>query len=214
MHGEIETINKLNASWYVLRHNAQIIREEHFGYGHNGAWLLKSRWSYAPDIQIGRDFDTLLIEAKAGDLRAQVDVGLAYENGTGVSQDSNEAVKWYIESAKQGNPPAQVNIGRCYLQGIGVSKDPSKAADSYLKAAEQGWPSGQFSIACMYEDGLGVPKSNQKAADWYRKAAIRGHTDARYNLGCMYRDSIFKALPGLENIPIAEREKFSWLMNE
>ncbi len=86
VHGEIETINKLNASWYVLRHNAQIIREEHFGYGHNGAWLLKSRWSYAPDIQIGRDFDTLLIEAKAGDLRAQVDVGLAYENGTGVSR--------------------------------------------------------------------------------------------------------------------------------
>ena len=43
-----------------------------------------------------------MMAAEAGDPESQYYVALMYENGYGVEQDMEEAMKWYERSAEQG----------------------------------------------------------------------------------------------------------------
>ena len=45
--------------------------------------------------------------AKQGSAEAQFHLGVCYENGLGVKQSYEEAVKWYRKAAEQGFAPAQ-----------------------------------------------------------------------------------------------------------
>ena len=60
------------------------------------------------------DYTTALQEwtaaAKQGDPKAQNNLGLLYDNGTGVKQDHQKATFWYRKSAKQGNSVGQFKI--------------------------------------------------------------------------------------------------------
>ena len=46
-----------------------------------------------------------------------------YYNGQGLSQDYDEAAKWYRLAAEQGNATAQSNLGSMYYSGEGVPQD-------------------------------------------------------------------------------------------
>ena len=48
--------------------------------------------------------------AEQGDVRAQNNLGVRYENGQGVGKDINEAVKWYRKAAEQGDAKAKENL--------------------------------------------------------------------------------------------------------
>jgi TPR repeat protein len=69
---------------------------------------------------------------------AQVNLGLMYVRGEGVTKNMDEAVKWFRSSAEQGNSVAQYNLGVCYLQGEGVSTDPQEAYKWLALATSQG----------------------------------------------------------------------------
>ena len=73
------------------------------------------------------DYTTALKEwtslAEQGDAKAQLNLGVMYDNGQGVLQDYKTAVKWYILSAEQGNAEAQYNLGVMYALGQGVIED-------------------------------------------------------------------------------------------
>ena len=73
------------------------------------------------------DFATALKEwkplADQGDAVAQSNLGVMYDNGKGVTQDSAEAVKWYRKAADQGYAMAQSNLGLMYGNGNGVLQD-------------------------------------------------------------------------------------------
>ncbi len=49
------------------------------------------------------EIDQLQAEAQAGDSTAQLNLGKAYENGNGVPQNDELAVKWYRAAAEQGS---------------------------------------------------------------------------------------------------------------
>jgi len=61
--------------------------------------------------------------AEQGDVRAQYRLGLMYDNGRGVTQDSEESVKWYRLSVEQGHTDSQYNLGIMYANGDGVRQD-------------------------------------------------------------------------------------------
>jgi TPR repeat protein len=77
------------------------------------------------------DYATALREwtplAEQGDADAQNNLGLMYDNGTGVLQDYKTAVKWYRLAAKQGDASAQNNLGTMYDKGKGVLQDYVRA---------------------------------------------------------------------------------------
>ena len=63
--------------------------------------------------------------AETGNARAQNNLGVMYENGKGVPQNINEAVKWYRLAAEQGYAGAQNNLGLIYAIGRGgLQRDP------------------------------------------------------------------------------------------
>jgi TonB family protein len=76
--------------------------------------------------------------APQGDVRAQVNLGLMYDKGQGVTQDYAEAVRWYKLAAEQGNINAQYDLGGKYLLGFGVAQDYVMAYMWYNLAARTG----------------------------------------------------------------------------
>ena len=62
-------------------------------------------------------------KAEQGDPHAQDLLGKMYEEGEGVEQDYQMAIKWYRLAAEQGDGSAQFNLGRMYERGQGVPQD-------------------------------------------------------------------------------------------
>ena len=94
--------------------------------------------------------------AGKGVAEAQINLGMMFENGQGVSQDFKEAVRWYRLAADQGLTKAQYNLGLMYAQGKGVDKDPIQAIKWNRLAADQGLIQAQTTLASMYHEGEGV----------------------------------------------------------
>lgn len=73
------------------------------------------------------DYATALEEwlplAKAGDSRAQYQLGLMYYRGEGLRQDYRKAFVWYRRAAERGDIDAQLNLGLMYARGQGTDQD-------------------------------------------------------------------------------------------
>jgi len=109
--------------------------------------------------------------ADEGMVSAQVNLGVMYDSGTGVSEDPTAAVKWYHAAAIRGDRGAQYNLGVMYRTGRGVTKDMIQAAAWHLKAAEQGFADAQYTLGSMYAAGTGVTENRNRAIDWLQKSA-------------------------------------------
>lgn len=66
--------------------------------------------------------------AELGDVGAQYNLGVRYQNGMGVPKDDAEAVRWYRRAAEQGLSAAHNALGVMYNYGIGAAGLPPGAA--------------------------------------------------------------------------------------
>ena len=103
--------------------------------------------------------------AEQGNVEAQYELGLMYEQGQGVPQDYKEAVKWYRLSVEQGYAKAQSVLGFMYHKGHGVLQDYKEAVKWFRLAAEQGFAIAQYNLGLMYVKGKGVPKDHVDRKD-------------------------------------------------
>ena len=55
-----------------------------------------------------------------GDMDAQVNLAVMYENGQGVPKDNATAMKWFRLTSEQGHANAQSNLGVMYENGKSV----------------------------------------------------------------------------------------------
>ena len=129
-----------------------------------------------------------LRNAEQGSDDAQYKLGFMYQNGYGVEQNDEEAVRWYLKAAEQDNAEAQFNLGVMYQNGNGVEQNKNTAVEWYKKAAEHGNVDAQFNLGVMYENGYGVEQNPNTAAEWYKKAAEHENAAAQFNLGVMYEN--------------------------
>lgn len=110
-----------------------------------------------------------------GDLRAQVSMGILYEEGTFVGQDEHKALEYYLMAAQNGSTGAMNNIGNFFLHGKGVEKDYDKAFAWYQKAAElSGNAAAQCSLGMCYQYGYGTKVDYEKARCFYALSAKQG----------------------------------------
>lgn len=138
------------------------------------------RGDYATALQLVRPL------AVEGDAMAQYNLGVLYQRGRGVPQDTDAALKWYRLAAAQGEAAAQNNLGAMYESGDGVPQDYSEALNLYRLAAVQGYAEAQTNLGDMYADGHCVPQNYAEALKLYRLAAAQGVAAAQNNLGAMY----------------------------
>ena len=69
------------------------------------------------------DIPQLRAAADHGDARAQIQLGLAYEHGTGVAVDKAQALAWYLKAADQGQHMAAFSVGLLLFGGDGLPQD-------------------------------------------------------------------------------------------
>jgi TPR repeat protein len=140
--------------------------------------------------------------AEAGDPKAQVELGIAYASGDGVTGDDAEAVKWFRKAAEKGDASGEYSLAEMLLLGRGASQDLAEAIKWMRRAAEQGDARGQANLAVLYAQGQGVGKDENEAAKWMRRAADQGLSAGQFGLGSMYDHG--------KGVPKSEKEALNW----
>ncbi len=141
--------------------------------------------------------------ADRGHAAASYELGLAYDEGRGVTQDFDTAAKWFNLAADRGDARAQYLVGAAYTFGHGVEPDRQHAAGYLAKAAVQGHADAQYLLAKAFSDGQGVPQDPAWAARWYAKAARQGQLDAQYAYGVI--------LSAGQGVPVDPVAGFAWI---
>lgn len=65
--------------------------------------------------------------AEQGEVEAQYELALMYEEGRGVTWDYKQAAMWYLKAAEQNHARAQIKIGGLLLEGKGIKQDKIEA---------------------------------------------------------------------------------------
>ena len=133
----------------------------------------------ASDSHDPRIEEALVREAKKGDVKKQVELGMRYEQGADVGQSYSEAAIWYARAAAQGSADAQLRLGRLYYTGLGKKQDIGQAVAWFEKAAMQDDVRAANLLASLYANGDKVPKDDAKATHWAERAAALGQAGAR-----------------------------------
>jgi TPR repeat protein len=84
-------------------------------------------------------------------IEAQYSLGIMYQQGRGVHQDSKLAVAWYRKAAEQGDALAQCGLANMYRKGEGVQQDFKQAALWLQKASEQGFTRADLALGLLSE---------------------------------------------------------------
>ena len=139
-------------------------------------------------VPVDRTIVALEVRADSGDVKAQLQLGLAYATGSGVLASDAKAIVWFRKAAEQGNAAGEYSLGEMYFTGRGVPRDLFAAAKWIRLSAEHGDARGQSNLAAMYLRGQGMAANKVEAAKWMRKAADQGLPHAEFDLGVMYED--------------------------
>jgi TPR repeat protein len=124
------------------------------------------------------DISQLQTKARAGDSAAELELAKAYEDGNGVPQSDNQALKWYRAAAEQGNATAQNDVGIMFSLGRGVEQDKMEAVKWYRKAAREENPNALFNMGTAYSNGDGVGIDDVWAYAWFLLAQSFGSQPA------------------------------------
>lgn len=151
-----------------------------------GALSLSALIISCVDMGPSPEIQNLRVKAMAGDARAQLLLGSAYDTGHGVKADIHEAAKWYEAAARQGDSEAQNDIGSLYLFGEGVPQDGPTACEWFSKSAAQNNNHGKGNLAVCYDQGIGMPKDLARAAVLYIESAEAGNIQSMLNIGVDY----------------------------
>lgn len=137
--------------------------------------------AFGGNEELFRDIEVL---AKKGNPEAQYHLGMFYNNGIGVAQNTKAAYEWFQKSAAGSDPLGNYKLG-CYYNGQGkgvVAIDHQKALQYKLIAAKQGYALAQVDVASIFfQDG-----NQNEALHWLKLAAAQGDFDALYALFNLY----------------------------
>lgn len=132
--------------------------------------------------------------AQQGNVEAIGNMGLCYQTGHGIAQDSLKAAKLYqqsiklgnkalfdriVENAQKGNIFSNMLAASCYKDGIGVKKDAEKAIPFLQAAAEKNCVKAQSDLGLLYLNAT-RPK---EALEWFRKGAENGNLTSTFYCG-------------------------------
>ncbi len=158
-----------------------------------------------PPYAAVEDHSTLVEELRAlaeqGSAEDQYSLGLRYESGQGVSQDYQEAARWYRMAAMQRSSAAQYKLCTLSDIGRGLPQNYQEALRWCRLAADHGEPQAMFTLGVHYHTALGVPQDLVQAHKWYNLAAAHGHQD-----GAKWRNRIAHELSPAK---IAEAQKLA-----
>ena len=131
--------------------------------------------------------------AEAGDTRAMCDYGLLFITpGAPVTQNSDEAFRWFLMAAEHSDDRGQFYVGKAYYDGQIVKQDYIQASKWFTLSAEKGYAIAQYYLGHMYYYGNGVPKDMAEALRWFKLSVDRQCNQARIALGDILADESYE----------------------
>lgn len=112
-------------------------------------------------------------------------LGLANDNGYGITQDYKKAIEWYLHSAEKGNVHSARNLAWLYEYGKGTEVNKSDAFKWMSFANKYGYETTSISLGRYYLYGIGTEKNESKALELLSKYSNQNVT-AAYHLARMY----------------------------
>ena len=112
------------------------------------------------------DIDLVIKEAKAGNLKAQIQLGRRHAVGDGVRVDLTESARWLHHAARQGDGEACYQLGVYYILDAEIPRDAAQAGRLWRLAAWLGYGRAQVSFALMCAKGDGMPRDMNEAYRW------------------------------------------------
>ncbi|MEZ9544140.1 hypothetical protein AB4209_19615 [Vibrio sp. 10N.286.48.C11] len=149
--------------------------------------------------------DEFSLESQPQDPVSQYQLAQAYELGTDVPKNIDDAFYWYSQSADNGNADAQFKLGEWYLAGTGVEQSNKLALEWFIKAALQGNQRAPIEVAKLYESSLeqDLLQPLDKAQLWY-EAALKDNPQAEegYNriLEAQFNQQRAKQISSIEQL--------------
>lgn len=125
--------------------------------------------------------------ANQNDAKACYNLGLMYQNGDGVTQSMDEAVKWYTKSADLGYKEAQYTLGSLVFQRMIQSITYPQAVTYYEQAAKQGHVKSQLNLGMLYLRGEVIAQDMPAAVHWLSLAASNNNSEAQGYLAELYQ---------------------------
>ncbi|MGQ3671014.1 tetratricopeptide repeat protein [Xanthobacter sp. TB0136] len=143
-----------------------------------------------------KDYETALSIweplARAGNSRAQNNIGACFIDGLGVEQDYELARQWLELAAEDGDPVGRRNLANLCLKGQGGPQDAARALELYRQAATDGDSLSQDMLSWLLLNGEnGVPANMVEARRWALAAAEQGVASAMTRLGMI----AYKGIP-------------------
>lgn len=140
------------------------------------------------DLLAQSEISRLMALAEAGDASAQLELGVRYADGDGVTADGARAVALFRQAAEQGNALAQSNLAYALYNADGVENDDAAAMYWAGLAADQGNAIAMRLVAFGHFRGRGFPPDRAEAARIWAEAANLGDDFSAYNMGIIVRD--------------------------
>ncbi|XP_029648713.1 uncharacterized protein LOC115222575 isoform X2 [Octopus sinensis] len=133
--------------------------------------------------------------AELGHSKSSFNLGLCYDQGTGVERNIKKAVKYYTNAADQDHCGALFNLALLYLHGevANKSQGKSEAIKLLLKAADLGYPLAKTYLGVHY---IEESSDFSQAVQLFTEAAKQKEPDAKYYLGLCYLKGL-----GIEQCP-------------
>jgi uncharacterized protein len=157
--------------------------------------LLSGVGSAWAQTELSAETQAVLAKAKAGDLKAQLEIAEAYDYGKGAPQDEKEALRWYQAAGSQGSAEAQNSAGSLLL----IRKDFGQAFEWFEKASKQNHAQAINSLAYLHDTGQGTKQDRTKGFELYTRAANLGWAESMWNLANMYGVGLEGAKPDYPN---------------
>lgn len=133
-------------------------------------------------------------------------LGVLYEDGSGVPQDYDDALLYYTIAADYDSPFGHINVGDLYRDGKGVSVDAELAIEAYEASGALGYGVAYERIGDLYRDGGIVPQSSSKAIYAYSSAHELGEYASGNKIAYIYET-------GRGDQPQNESAAFSWYLD-
>ncbi|SDK69284.1 hypothetical protein SAMN05192566_2078 [Methylophilus rhizosphaerae] len=125
--------------------------------------------------------------ANQNDAKACYNLGLMYHDGDGVTQNMDEAVKWYTKSADLGYREAQYMLGSLVFQRQIQSISYPQAVAFYEQAAKQGHVKSQLNLGMLYLRGEVIEQDMPAAVQWLSLAASNNNSEAQGYMAELYQ---------------------------
>ena len=143
--------------------------------------------------------DTL---AEAGNVQAQLILGLKLLNGTGLPMSIEKGASWIERAAVGGQAVAQNCLGVLYQTGTGVAVSMIHAVHWYEASARQGNLRAMTNLGKIYAGGWKDVTDFAEAAHWFSLAAGMGEVDAQFDLAVLYQRG--------DGVPYSLIEAYKW----